>query len=46
MVNIRAPAHRGPKKYNFAQSEYTNEHWQTKKTIAQVICVFAYLCTC
>jgi hypothetical protein len=42
MVNIRAPAHPEPKKYNSAQSEYTNEHLRTKKTFAQVICVFAY----
>ena len=33
----------GAKKYNFAQTEYTNEHSGTKKTFAQVICVFAYL---
>jgi hypothetical protein len=34
----------GAKKYNSAQNKYTNEQWQTKKTFAPVICVFAYLC--
>jgi hypothetical protein len=46
MANICAPAHPGPKKYNFAQIKYINEHLQTRKTFAQVICVSVYLCTC